>query len=474
MSRALRLGATVDLLKRYANVFRQAWRERERPHAPRPAHEVDFLPAALSLQERPVSPAPRLAMALIVGFALIALIWAVFGQIDIVATARGKIVPNDRTKVIQPFETSTVKAIRVADGQSVRRGEVLLELDPTNAEADRARYAGDLDRAHTQSARAAALLAAIDGGQAPVLARLPGRSADRQVQEQRFLDGQYGEYRARLARIDADIARREAELRSTREVVRKLEQTAPIARQRSTDFRKLVEQNFISQHGYLEKEQLRIEQEADLSTQKSRLNELSAALAEGREQRRALVAETRRLALDSLNEAEQKAGSLGQELVKAESRGKLMTLTAPVDGTVQQLAVHTVGGVVTPAQALMIIVPKDEAVEVEAFVENKDIGFVNAGQEAQVKVETFPFTRYGTIPATVTQVANDAINDEKKGLLYTLRAKLSQATIRVEDKWVTLSPGMAVTVEVKTGRRRVIDYLLSPLLQYGDESLRER
>jgi len=151
-----------------------------------------------------------------------------------------------------------------------------------------------------------------------------------------------------------------------------------------------------------------------------------------------------------------------------------MTLTAPVDGTVQQLAVHTVGGVVTPAQALMIIVPKDEAVEVEAFVENKDIGFVNAGQEAQVKVETFPFTRYGTIPATVTQVANDAINDEKKGLLYTLRAKLSQATIRVEDKWVTLSPGMAVTVEVKTGRRRVIDYLLSPLLQYGDESLRER
>jgi len=272
MSRALRLGATVDLLKRYAAVFRQAWRERERPHAPRPAHEVDFLPAALSLQERPVSPAPRLAMALIVGFALIALIWAVFGQIDIVATARGKIVPNDRTKVIQPFETSTVKAIRVADGQSVRRGEVLLELDPTNAEADRARYAGDLDRAHTQSARAAALLAAIDGGQAPVLARLPGRSADRQVQEQRFLDGQYGEYRARLARIDADIARREAELRSTREVVRKLEQTAPIARQRSTDFRKLVEQNFISQHGYLEKEQLRIEQEADLSTQKSRLN----------------------------------------------------------------------------------------------------------------------------------------------------------------------------------------------------------
>ena len=134
MSRGLRTGATLDLLRHYAAVFRQAWRERQDTPR-RPAHEVDFLPAALALQERPLSPAPRLAMALIGVFALIALIWAVFGQIDIVATARGKIVPSDRTKVIQPFETSTVKAIRVADGQSVRSGEVLLELDATSAEA---------------------------------------------------------------------------------------------------------------------------------------------------------------------------------------------------------------------------------------------------------------------------------------------------------------------------------------------------
>jgi hemolysin D len=256
--------------------------------------------------------------------------------------------------------------------------------------------------------------------------------------------------------------------------VRKLEQTAPMARQRARDFKHLVEQNFISQHGYLEKEQLRIEQEGDLAAQRSRVHELTAALAEGREQRRALVAESRRLALDSLDDAEKRIGMLAQELVKATSRGHLMTLKAPVDGTVQQLAVHTLGGVVTEAQALMAIVPRDEAVEVEAFVENKDIGFVNVGQQAAVKVETFPFTKYGTIDATVTQVSNDAINDEKKGLLYSLRARLAQATIRVEEKSLLLSPGMAVTVEIQTGQRRVIEYFLSPLLQYGDESLRER
>lgn len=477
MSRGgLHLRATGDLLRRTAAVFRHAWRARKQLDAPpRLAHELDFLPAALSLQDRPVSPAPRVAMALIVGFALIALLWAIFGEIDIVATARGKIVPNDRTKIIQPVETATIKAIRVSDGQVVRSGEILLELDATNADADRERYAGELINARAQAARASALLAALEGSRPPRIDRMREVSAARLAQEQRFVDGQYGEFRARLARIEADIVRREAELRSTQEVVRKLEQTAPIARRRAKDFANLVEQNFISHHGYLEKEQTRIEQEADLATQRSRLGELSAALAEGREQRRSLIAETRRLALDSLDDAEKKSGALAQELIKAQSRGRLMTLTAPVDGTVQQLAVHTVGGVVTPAQALMVIVPRDEAVEVEAFVDNKDIGFVNAGQEAQVKIDTFPFTKYGTIRALVTHVANDAISDEKKGLLlYALRAQLAQATIRVEEKSVLLSPGMAVTVEVRTGTRRVIEYFLSPLLQVGNESLRER
>ena len=143
-------------------------------------------------------------------------------------------------------------------------------------------------------------------------------------------------------------------------------------------------------------------------------------------------------------------------------------------GTVQQLAVHTVGGVVTPAQPLLVIVPSDHPLEVEAFVENKDIGFVHPGQEAEVKVETFPFTRYGTLHASVTQVSHDAISDDKRGLVYSARVKLARDTMAVDGQTVRLTPGMAVTVEVKTGSRRVIDYFLSPLLQYRDESLRER
>lgn len=471
----LQLHALAELCKRYAAIFCHVWQERKNlDAAPRLAHEAQFLPAALELQETPVSPVPRVVMGLLVAFALIALLWAVFGHIDVVASAHGKIVPNDRTKVIQPFETATVKAIRVTDGQSVQAGDVLIELDATTALADSMRLANDRTAAKLQAARARALLEAIVNGRQPMLGPVPDTNADRLAQEQRLLQGQYGEHQAKLALIDTAIAKREAELVSTQEIIRKLEQTVPIARQRALDLKDLADQNFLPKHNYLEKEQVRIEQEGELATQRSRYKELTVALQESHKQRMALVAETRRQALDSLSEAEQKTITSGQEFIKAESRGKLMTLTAPVEGTVQQLAVHTIGGVVTPAQPLMIVVPKGSTIEVEAYIENKDIGFVNVGQEAAVKIETFPFTKYGTIPARVTHVSDDAVNDEKRGLIFPARVALTRASIQVENKMVNLSPGMAVTVEVKTSERRVIEYFLSPLLQYQNESLRER
>ena len=383
-------------------------------------------------------------------------------------------VPNDRTKIIQSFDTATVTAIHVADGQSVKAGEVLIELDAASTQADTRRLHQDLVSARLQAARARAMLEAIAAERARTIHVIEGVSKARREQEQAILDGQYGDFRARLTRIEADFARREAELASTREIVRKLEQTVPIAQRRAKDFQHLVEKDFVSKHAYLEKEQARIEQEADLATQQSRVKELSAAIRESLSQRRALVAETKRVTLDALDEAEQKIAAYEQELIKAETRHKRMTLTAPVDGTVQQLAVHTLGGVVTEAQPLLMLVPKDHPIEVEAYVENRDIGFVDPGQEAIVKIETFPFTKYGTIAATVNSVSDDAMNDEKRGLVFPMRVKLKHNTIRVENKLVKLSPGMAVTVEVKTAQRRVIEYFLSPLLQYKDESLRER
>lgn len=481
-----------DLRERYGNAFREAWRYRkETDNVSRLPHEAQFLPAALSLQETPVSPAPRIAMWLLISFAVIALLWTLIGHIDVVAVAQGKVVPNERVKTIQSMETASVKAIHVTDGQVVKAGDLLIELDATVAKADIDRVRNEWVMAKLQAERARALLNSIQTQRMPTITdahasimqmlkkQVHGehelQSVEAKISEaQHQVEGQFAEYQAKLARIHANIARSEAELRSTHSHVEKLEKSVTLTRSRARDYKSLLDEEFVAKHAYLEKEQQLIEQEGDLNTQRSRVKEIEAALREARGQQMSLVTETRRFALDSLAEGDQKATTLYQELIKADSRGKLMQLTAPVDGVVQQLAIHTVGGVVTPAQALMIVVPKDHPLEVEAFLENKDIGFVNDGQRAEVKIETFSYVKYGTIPATVQHVSMDAINDEKRGLIYSTRIKLDKTAMNIDGKMIPLSPGMAVTVEIKTKKRRVISYFLSPLLQYQKESLRER
>lgn len=467
--------AFADLFKRYAKVFRLAWSRRKELDTPAlQLHEAQFLPAALALRDTPVHPAPRVTLWLIMSFALVALLWAIFGRIDVVATAVGKIIPNDRTKVIQPMETAVVKSIHVRDGQMVQLGQVLIELDTTSTAADSGRLRNEALTARLEAARAQAMLGALAQGRPAQMPLVYGADPTRMSTEQSQLLGQYQEYQARQQQLQAETTRRQAELQTTQEQVSKLEKTLPIARRRAEDYQKLVKENFMSEHGYLEREQERIEQEQDLASSRAKLSEIRAALMEVQRQQATLTAETRRQLLDQHNLAAQKAASLEQELIKADQRGRLMHLTAPVAGTVQQLAVHTVGGVVTPAQPLMVIVPKENVLEVEAMLPNKDIGFVNPGQQAEVKVETFPFTKYGTLRGTITQVSSDAIADEKLGLIYATRVKLAKDTLQVENKVIRMTPGMAVTVEVKTGKRRVIEYFLSPLMKVSSESLRER
>ncbi|HBN09060.1 MAG TPA: hemolysin secretion protein D [Cyanobacteria bacterium UBA8530] len=402
------------------------------------------------------------------------MIWMTMGEIDIVATAQGKIVPNDRSKTIQPLEAATVKAIRVADGEKVKAGQVLIELDPTTAQADKDRIAGDLGVVRLQVVRANAMLAALSSGKSPIQDRPSLVVETKWMESQRLLQGQYDEFVAKSDRLDAEIAKCEAERCSTLELLRKLEKTVPIAQQRAAGGKYLANKAFLSEDDYLAREQTRIEQEADLAVQRSKLKEIGATLREAKGQKTELAAETRRINLDGINDGVQKAFALEQELLKAETRGKLMKLVAPVDGTVQQLVVHTIGGVVTPAQPVMTIVPSGDSLEIEAFLENKDIGFVRSGQRAEVKIETFQYTKYGTIRAEVTSVSHDAISDEKRGLIYSSRVKMERTRINVDGTEVNLSPGMAVTVEVKTGKRRVVEYLLTPLIQRTSESLRER
>lgn len=478
---ALHWAAVCDLGRRYGAVFRASWAQRGEFDERRwNADEAEFLPAALSLQETPPSPAPRVTAWLLMTFALLALLWSVFGRIDIVALGQGKVVPGERVKTIQPLETASVRRILVRDGQAVWAGQVLIELDATSVSADAVRMQGDQQGATLQVMRAQALLKALQPmaagalPSAPVFVSAPGIEPERAQEANRFLQAQYNEFMSRLVRIDSDLTRREAELKTAQAMVRKLELTLPIARQRAQDYQRLVAEQFVSQHGFLEREQARIEMEADLVGQRSRVQEVQAMLQETRQQRASLRAEFERTALDALEQARRQQASLQQETIKAGTRVEAMTLKSPVDGVVQQLGVHTVGGIVTPAQALMVVVPQGDWMEVEAFLPNKDVGFVQVGQIASVKVETFEFTKFGALPGAVVSISTDAIADEKLGLVYAMRVRLDRASLQVEGRTAGLGPGMAVSVEIKTGRRRVIEYFLSPLLRHTGESLRER
>jgi hemolysin D len=256
-----------------------------------------------------------------------------------------------------------------------------------------------------------------------------------------------------------------------------------------------MERELSSKITYYEILQLLVEQQEELRVQNSHLHEAEAAVATIRETRGQAVAEYRRSLSDELTKAEQKVSGLIQDLIKAERKTTLQRLAAPVDGVVQQLAIHTVGGVVTPAQALLVIVPSDSRLEIEAMVSNRDIGFVHAGQQTEIKIDTFNFTRYGLLHGEVLNVSQDAIirdqpqdrtgdrrlgaqNDssEPKGqeLNYSARISLDRTKMQVHDRMVDLSPGMAVTVEIKTGSRTILSYLLSPLLRYQQEVLHER
>ncbi len=465
-----------ELLARYKAIFQAAWTHRAELAGPaHMADEVAFLPAALSLQETPVHPAPRrFAWGLMILFVL-ALLWSIFGQVDIVAVAPGRIIVSDRTKVIQPLEASVVRRVLVKDGDRVQAGQVLVELDPTMATADIASVQEQLKAQASEVMRTRALLVSLSIQElpAPVLRGLEADLTNDHGTQAQLLS-EWQDISAKLARFDAEAARHQAEIATVKATIAKLEATVPMAQTREADFKKLVTEGFISSHATQDKTRERVELERDLATQRARLAEAQSTLKETGQAKAAYRAETTRALSDRQAQAATKYSQLESDATKANQREKLTQLTAPVAGVIQQLAIHSVGGVVTSAQPLMIVVPDSATVTAEVTIANQDIGFVNAGQIAEVKLETFPYTRYGTVSARVDIVTADAVTDEKKGSYYPATLTLAAKDMQIDGKRVNLSPGMNITAEIKTGQRRVIEYLLSPVQRAGNESLRER
>lgn len=469
-------GESGGLRARYGAVLRHAWASRHQLAGPaRQADEIAFLPAALSLQDTPTHPAPRRLAWLLMSLFTAALAWTVFGQVDIVAVAPGRIIVPDRTKIIQPLEASVVTAVLVKDGDLVKAGQVLIELDPTLAAADTANLQEQMRAASSEQQRAAALLQQLGRPTPSGPATLPGPGTQGLTPEVATqLLSEWQDISAKLSRLEATLALRQAEIATVRQTAAKLEATLPMSRTREADYQQLVSQGFISGHATQDKTRERTELEQDLQVQRARQAETQANAREAEQAKAAFITETRRLLHDRLAQASSKMAQLKAEQTKAGQRERMTRLRAPVDGVVQQLAVHSVGGVVTTAQPLMVVVPEGAGLSAEISIANLDIGFVQAGQPAVVKLETFAYTRYGTVDATVSLVTADAVTDDKKGSYYPATLKLSQQDMLIDGRRVRLSPGMNITAEIKTGQRRIIEYLLSPVQRAGSESLRER
>lgn len=457
-------------------------------------YELAFLPAALEIAETPASPVGRAVGATVIAIFCVALVWATLGKVDIVASASGKIIPSGRTKLIQPLETGIVRAINVREGQQVRAGESLIELDPTMTAAEHGHVKADLIAAQLDVTRLRAALS--DGGNPLANFHPPEDATAAQIEMHRqFLISQTSEQRAKLAELDRQSTQKDAERSTVEASVAKLEATIPPLQERVETRKYLFDKQLGSKLNYLSEYQDLVGQQQDLLIQRSKLKEAEAALATLRETRDRTAAEFRRALYDELAKAEQKAAGVAQDAIKADRRTKLQDLVAPVAGVVQQLAVHTVGGVVTPAQVLAVVVPQDSHLEIEATLANDDVGFVHPGQDAEIKVHTFNFTRYGVLHGKVLSVSPDTISRDGRDaaeprsraqnasdsgqqrpddLVYAARISLDQRQLKADDRVVDLGPGMAVTVEMKTGSRRIIGYLLSPLARYQHDVLRER
>lgn len=460
--------------------------------------ELEFLPAVLEIQETPPLPISRYILWAIMLFFTIAVAWACIGEVDIVSVAQGKIVPSGRVKVIQPLETGVVRQIHVKEGQHVNEGDVLIELDTTLTGADREQIKEQQLTLKLDRARLKTLLAKIQetdlrsqetgdriqksessnlNSESYILNPdlLPEAASPEQIRvmKQR-LKSQLNEYNARNEALQDELKQRYAERGAVVQRIEQLDATIPLITERAKSLADLLKKDMVPRVQWLELEQERIEQVKEREVQKNNQAMIDAAIANIKQRIAAQKAEFETQLLIELADAENRIKAFDQELVKAEQRVTSQKLTAPVTGTVHQLAIHTIGGVVTPAQELMHIVPDEDAIEVEAWLPNKDIGFVHEGQAAEIKIETFPFTKYGTIDGEINILSNDATPDEHLGLVYATRVKMFETTMKVKEKIVNLTPGMAVTVEMNLGKRRLIEFLLSPLLRYKDESVRER
>ena len=430
---------------------------------------LEFLPAVIEVEQTPPSASGCAVIWTVVCLLLVALLWSIVGEVDVVVVAPGKIVPDGRVKSVQSLDAGVVASVSVREGQPVAAGDTLVTLESQLIRADLQRMTAEHLSTGFDHARVSALLDGLETIRPPSVSVEEALVSARAQAQTLRLTQQLVLHRATLGAFHAESNRARAEAETIRVRLREYDQVAPLIEEQVAAIQQLV-----SRDHWIALERERLTYAATRTAARSELTATAATVA-GIEER--LVQYRSEFRAELMSEQAQlvlRMAGLEQEIAKLNIRLERTQLRAPVAGMVHQLSVHGPGAVVTPAQVLMTIVPARSQLVAEAWVPNKDSGFVESDALVEVKVDAFPFTRHGTIAGTVLTISGDAIANEQLGLVFAAQVKLHESAIEVGDRRVQLTPGMSVTVEVKTGRRRIIEFLLSPVIRALRESARER
>ena len=437
--------------------------------------QYEFLPAAEEIVETPAAPLGALVVWLVTLLLIVALVWSYFGKIDIVAVANGKISTEGSTKIIQPAISGVVTNINVHEGQHVKKGETLLALDKTTAEKDVATVSQSLNTARVE--RDILRRLAVGGNTDEIINNADSPDEVKAMLRQ-FAGSQTALSAARQQAANGTISNYQQQLQFNQQAKNQLEINAQNLKNRKAEIEKQLPNANPIDRLRLQNELSNIDQRitsADSAVlgQNQQLLQSQSALTQAQNQSQTQIAETNSAFNNQIITAEKRIIELENNLVKAKQILAQTTITAPVDGTVLSLTVKTIGGVVNAGQQLAQIVPEKVPLYVDAALDNQDVGFVKPGQRVVVKVATYPFQRYGYLEGTVENISPDAIQDDKKGLIYKAKIKLNDDKSSKQNQ-LKLLPGMSVSAEITTGQRRIIEFFLDPLMTKSDESLKVR
>ncbi|WP_378950528.1 HlyD family type I secretion periplasmic adaptor subunit [Pelosinus sp. sgz500959] len=438
------------------------------------SEETEFMPAAVEVVETPVSPVARMVIyALFIWFSSV-LGWAIAGTVDEVATAPGKIIPVGYVKAVQAEDKGIVKHIHVIEGQKVTKGELLVELDSTITQADFERLKKDVAYYTLEIDR---LLAEQFDKPFVPNTNLPGLDKKDLEYQLSLYDTRMSEYQMKLEIAQTNVRQAEAGLASALSRKGEYKERLDIASEKEDRIVQLTKENAVAYFTLLDQRSQRIQLYKMLEAQDGEVDRAQWAVIRSQKEILGLREARNKEIATQMVESRRKLQAQNEELKKAQEKNRLSNIVAPTEGRVNQLAIHTVGGIVTTAQTLMMIVPEDAQMEVEAWIANKDIGFVKVGQKAAIKVDAFSFQRFGLLEAEIKEISPDVVerpDSKEKSQAYRVILTLDKSFINIIDQQRSLSPGMTVNAEIKIREKRIIEFFLDSFRKYKNEALKER